>query len=377
MNYQGNLIEKKNNILYIITSLGLGGAEKLLLEYLNRLDTNKYRFHLIILREKPDDLISEINRAAEIINLKVKNKFNPVVIIQLYKLYKLIKPDIIHTHLFQPRVYATIAKLFYKRAILITHKHNNVNLVKHNIFILLEMLCILANKKVVAISQSVKISLMKYEFVSEKKIQVIPNAIDFQRFNKQADFDEKLNEKQIIIGNVGRLEKQKGLPYLLTAMKLILLKYPNVKLEIIGDGSFFNELKKQSNKLNISNSVIFFGKFVNVIPFYKRMDIFVLPSIYEGFGIVLLEAMAAGVPIVATNVDGIKEVVINGESGILVPPKNPEAIAEAVMQIINNPQLKKKFIEAGLKRAQLFDIKEHIMKLDNLYTNLLLADTYR
>jgi glycosyltransferase involved in cell wall biosynthesis len=85
----------------------------------------------------------------------------------------------------------------------------------------------------------------------------------------------------------------------------------------------------------------------------------------------LLEAMAAGIPVVATSVDGIKEVVLDGECGILVPPKNPEAIAAAIIQIVEQPQLAKNLVTNGLLRAKLFDIQEHLMKLDNLYTSLL------
>ncbi len=107
------------------------------------------------------------------------------------------------------------------------------------------------------------------------------------------------------------------------------------------------------------------------------MDIFILPSILEGFGIVLLEAMAAGIPVVASDVDGIREVVIQGESGILIPPKNPDAIASAVIQLIENPQLVKNLVENGLKRARLFDVQDHIMKLESLYSNLLGAESYK
>jgi len=107
------------------------------------------------------------------------------------------------------------------------------------------------------------------------------------------------------------------------------------------------------------------------------MDIFVLPSLYEGFGIVLLEAMAAGVPVVATSVDGIKEVIIHGESGMLVPPKNPEAIAIAVSSIINNHEMARALVVEGFKRAQLFDIQEHLLKLENLYKSLLGVESYK
>jgi len=87
--------------------------------------------------------------------------------------------------------------------------------------------------------------------------------------------------------------------------------------------------------------------------------------------------MAAGVPVIASDVDGIKEVIINEENGILIPPKNPEAIANAIIKLIEDPQLVKKLVENGIKRAQLFDVHEHVSKLDRLYTNLLGDESYR
>ena len=107
------------------------------------------------------------------------------------------------------------------------------------------------------------------------------------------------------------------------------------------------------------------------------MDIFVLPSVYEGFGIVILEAMASGIPVVATDIEGIKEVIVNEISGLLVSPKNPEVLAHAILQIIENRQLREKLIDEGIKRARLFDIHEHVKSLDNLYMTLLEEDSYK
>lgn len=364
-------------ILYVITSLGLGGAEKLLLYYLKHLDKKKYNLFVCCLREKPADLRDEMSNYAEIINLNIRSKFDPMAIVYILKVLRRIEPDIIHTNLFQPRVYTTLAKLFYKHSLLITQKHSIVNPQKHNIFILFEMISILLNKKVIAISESVKKSLTKFEFIPQNKILVLPNCIDYETYKKNSDRYSIRNKNEIVIGTVGRLEKVKGIKYLLLAMKIILAKFPHIRLEIIGDGSQSENLKKITEKLGISNSVKFFGKFTDVIPFYNKMDIFVLPSILEGFGIVLLEAMASGLPVVATNVDGIREVVIQGESGILIPPKNPDAIAKAVIQIIENPELFRNLVENGIRRAQLFDVGEHVMKLESLYSNLLGAESYK
>lgn len=364
-------------ILYVITSLGIGGAERLLLSYLKLLNHQKYDFHVIALREKPDDLLEEISLHSEVSVLGIRSAFSPSVVFRLVKLINQIKPDIIHSHLFQARFYTAIAHLISKRGILITHKHNNVNPKKHNVFIILEMISIFLSKKVIAISNSVKRSLNRYELVPSKKIFILHNGIDYEKFFKIAESNNILRENPIVIGTVCRLEPQKGIQYLLLAMRIILTKFPSVRLEIVGDGSLFQELQSLTKDLGISNSVKFFGKFVDVIPFYKKMNLFVLPSLYEGFGIVLLEAMAAGVPVIATNVDGIKEVVIDGESGILIPSKNPEAIADAVLKLIENPQLADKLVDAGLKRSKSFDIKEHVMKLENFYADLLGVESYK
>ena len=361
----------KKKILFVITSLGYGGAERLLIHYVSKLNKSKYDFLVCSLRDKPDDLVPEISKHTPVKKLNLKNKFNPFIVLRLIRLFKEYKPDLIHTHLFQPRIYATLAYIFYRNSILITQKHNNVNAIKHNIFILIEMVCISLNKKVIAISESVKNSLIKFELVSPKKIYLLPNCIDYQHFNNTSNSSEELNKQDIIIGAIGRLERQKGVKYLILAMKIILSKYPAAILDIIGDGSQLDKLKKLTAKLGISNSVKFFGKFGDVKPFYSKMDIFVLSSVYEGFGIVLLEAMASGVPIVATNVDGIKEVVSDMKSGILIPSKNPQAIADAVIKLIENPQLRSSLIYEGFERSKIFDVQDHVMKLDKFYSTLL------
>lgn len=366
---------KKIKILYVITSLGIGGAERLLVSYLKLLDHKKYEFNVVALWEKPDDLKKEIEEYCKVTVLKIKSRFSPSVVFHLAKLIRQTKPDIIHSHLFQARFYTGFAHLISNYGILITHKHNNVNPKKHNVFILLEMISIFLSKQVIAISNSVKSSLCKFELISSKKIFVLHNAIDYEKFFKIAASNKILIGKPIVIGTICRLEPQKGINYLLLAMKIILTKFPTVQLEIVGDGSLLQELKELTGKLGISNSVKFFGKFADVIPFYSRMNIFILPSLYEGFGIVLLEAMSAGIPVIATNVDGIREVVINGVSGILIRREDPEAIADAVFKIIENPQMADTLVEAGLERSKSFDIKEHVMKLDNFYSNLLGAES--
>ena len=141
---------------------------------------------------------------------------------------------------------------------------------------------------------------------------------------------------------VGRLAEKKGVAYLIAAMESILVDFPKCKLIIVGDGPEKAVLLQQSQQLGISGSIIFAGSVPNssLPSFYKAADVFVLPSIVdstgdtEGLGVVLLEAIAAGTPVVASNVGGIPDIIINGRTGLLVPQKKPYEIARAVSSLL-------------------------------------------
>jgi glycosyltransferase involved in cell wall biosynthesis len=194
-----------------------------------------------------------------------------------------------------------------------------------------------------------------FEEIGVKNIEIIPNGIDLERFDNldKEKSREKLGLKksEFVIMTIARLEKVKGIQYLIKAMKDNQLSPQSrsapagqavisYQLLIIGEGSQRQELEDLVKRLNLEKKVRFLGEVPNKkIPQYlAAADCFVLPSLKEGFGIVLLEAMAANVPVVAANVGGIPDIIEDGKTGILVEPKNPDGLAEAIMKIYSQPE---------------------------------------
>jgi len=176
-----------------------------------------------------------------------------------------------------------------------------------------------------------------------------------------------------VIGFVASLAPRKGHIYLLQAMRLILYSYPELKLLIVGVGPLRRKLEVFVQQNHLGNSVRFMGSRRDIPQLLKAMDIFVSPAIKEAFGINLIEAMYSEVPCIATNVGGIPEVVRDGQTGILVPSANPEALARAVKELLDKPELAKKYGEAGRKRVlENFTADKYIEKLENLYDELII-----
>ncbi|MCC7118163.1 MAG: glycosyltransferase [Anaerolineales bacterium] len=195
------------------------------------------------------------------------------------------------------------------------------------------------------------------EGIDPRRITMIKNGIaplSLERIDRRevrAEFD--LQENDIFLLSVGRLVRQKAHEILISAMPQILKRHPNVKLGICGDGVLRTKLETQIENLRLASSVKLLGRWDNVSRFLIAADIFVLPSRWEGLPIALLEAMSAGLPVVATNVEGVDEVIVERESGFLVPVENSQLLAEAILKLIDDPRL---LIDMGkAAQAQVFE----------------------
>lgn len=232
--------------------------------------------------------------------------------------------------------------------------------------------------KIICISMAVKEQLK----FSEKAV-VIYDGIDTKEIKKNVDRNKlreefNINKSDFIIGTIGRINLIKGQKYLIKSMAEISKTRKDVKLFIVGDVyrnnvKFKLELVKAVNELGIRQYVFFTGFRDDIYDVLSSFNIFVLASsLPEGLGKVIIEAMMMGKPVVATMSGGPSEVVIDGETGFLVPPKDPEKMAEAISKLLNNEGLRKRFGRAGRKRVKkLFSIETKVEKIVNIYGQVL------
>jgi glycosyltransferase involved in cell wall biosynthesis len=184
----------------------------------------------------------------------------------------------------------------------------------------------------------------------------IPNGVTLDRFRRQgADWkvrhDLGISADDIVIGNVGRLSPEKGHTVLLQAAVAVCERLPNTRFLIVGDGALRSSLQRQSHDLGLEKYVVWAGARTDVEGLYQVMDIFVLPSIWEAFGIVIVESMASGVPIVASDLPGVRELIQPGVTGWLVEPGDPTELAACIMRAIENPEERDRIAHDALEQV--------------------------
>ncbi len=177
-----------------------------------------------------------------------------------------------------------------------------------------------------------------------------------------------INLSSKVVGTVGRFDEQKGHMFFLKAIPKILQDVPDVRFIFVGDGSLRSKLEKMGRELEVNQNIIFTGVRRDIPEILSIMDVFVLPSIFEGFGIVLLEAMAVGKPVVASRAGGIPEIVEHGLTGILIEPANPSAIAGSVVKLLKNPVEAKRIANAGRAEVERkFTADAMARKIEGVY----------
>ena len=222
----------------------------------------------------------------------------------------------------------------------------------------------------IAVSSSVRQYLINLGLPKDH-VELIPNGIDLGGRRSAVGGRRKGDNRAPIIGTIGSLNKTKGLNYLISAMPHILKQYPLATLEIIGDGPEKQRLIDDSRQYGIQKHVSLLGRKLDVRKYLNYWDVFVLPSTAETFGIVLLEALEAGVPVIASKVGGIPDIIENNENGLLFEPENPKAIVKAITDILEHPVLAAKFKREGQKTLQKFAWSKIIKKVELLYETVI------
>jgi len=211
-----------------------------------------------------------------------------------------------------------------------------------------QLLFSLGVDRYIAVSNEVAKRMRPLCFAPARKIRVIHNGVPIEQFEAASAALPRNGRARPVVLAVARLHPQKGLEYLLEAAT----RLPDVRFLVAGDGQERSALERKASALGVDNRLEFLGERDDVPALLKAADVFVLPSLYEGLPVSVLEAMAAGTPVVATAVGGTTEAVVDGESGILVPPRDPNALANAIRDLLSSGPLAQKIIAGGRARVR-------------------------
>jgi len=309
-------------------------------------------------------------------------------VIAFFKLWWAIsrgKYDIVHTHTSKAGILGRWAAKAAGVKIIVHTPHGHVfygyfNKVLSILFVFLERLTAIITDKMVILTKRGIGEYLQFKIAPPEKFVAIYSGIDVERF-RTYKYD-KAAEKQrlgipadcMVLGTITRLDPVKGNQYLLKALPAIVNSFTRIKLVVVGDGSQKQALEGYVLQNNLSEKVIFLGVRDDIAAIVSTFDIFILPSLMEGMGKSLLEAQAMGIPVIATKVGGIPEVVKDGETGILVPARDAHAIAEAAIKLLQDETLRRKFSENAKEWVDYrFSIETMVKDISGLYEQLLSA----
>ena len=385
-------------ILHIITRLDMGGSAQNTLQTCLKL-TNKYEtilVHGLSYESKMTDwekrIIEDGIKEAREQGVKVMALPSMVRSIRPLKDFRTLlslvwlifkeKPDIVHTHSSKAGILGRLAAQIAGAPYIVHTPHGHVfyghfGVFASKIFLWIEKIFSKFTDRIVALTNGERNDYIKFSVCPPDKLLKIHSGVDLKPF-MQANGNrvEKkrllgLDQSGTVIGFVGWLLPIKGPEYLFKAMGHIWSDYPNVSLVMVGKGELDVDLRAQALRMNANGRIKFLGWREDIHEIMPVFDLLVLPSLNEGMGRVLVEAMAAGKPVVASEVGGIPDLVRHGETGYLVRPADEKALANGIRKILIDPERAKQMGQQGKEFCWQFSLEAMIEKLDDLYSDLI------
>ena len=368
-------IQVKPKILQIITTSEFGGAQDVVLNICKAL-SNQYDITVIT---TPGGILIEQLRACgiRVYTIPIENNNNPRVIWDLRSIVKSIDPDLIHAHDARAAFTASIAGYLAGSYPLLYHVHLfNPWRTRVGYTRFLDKLPCKLSSRIIACSDHLREYLAKSQGIDPATLVSIPNCVDTKKFapRKAAriTLGENIPEDAFVLLCCARLTENKGIVYLLRAMAGIKTVHPNVHLVLAGDGELKHDLITTARALGVASNVHFLGFVADVRPVLAQCDAYIQPSLVEGLPISVLEAMSMGKPVVATAISGTPEIVRHERTGLCVPAADPEALRDAIVRVIENPNARK----AMASRGQRLVLRDYSLgslqtRLDDLYSQLL------
>ena len=365
-------------VVHYLDSTAYGGCEAVVLSLLRGFDKNSFR-PVMLHHESPsiEKLIQEARQIGVDCHVlpPIKGASQGASLLALVEALRVIKPEILHAHLNWPlgcRYGIAAAKISRIKRVVATSHLVATSFADVRFAGMKQWLQAAMIDRYIAVSAAVKKSLCQSLGVPDAKVRVVPNGISAAPFTRNSNLAlrSQLTEGRDIplVLTPARLHEQKGHAYLLQAATLV----PEAKFIFAGDGPERVKLELQCRQLGLEERVSFLGQRDDVPELLAACDLFVLPSLYEGMPVSVLEAMAAGKPVIATNVGGTDEVVINENTGVLLPPMNAAALATSITRLLADRALAARLAENGRKRAtEMFSIESMVRGVTNVYDEVL------
>jgi len=366
-------VNGKINVLQLVEGMNWGGAETKLVELIAHMDRDRFNTTVCSLGmgERIKDKFDELD--IPFVSLARRSRIDPTLILNVRKLIRQRQIDVVMTTLFYADVVGALASAISPNKAVFSWETISAPewLLTHRLWAY--RFAMKFCSKVVSVSNATADWLVDRRGLARDKVTVIPYGVDLDLFqggggNQALKHQLGFKPDDKLVGVVARLHPQKGHCYFIEAARLIADEFSNAKFVLIGDGDLRDDLEKQVAAAGLTESFSFLGFRNDVRELLRTLDVFVLPSLYEGLPNVILEAMATSLPVVATAVDGTVELVDNGKTGFLVEPKQPDALAAAISQLLRNGNLRESCGAAGrCKVEQKFSLAQQVTNFQNLY----------
>jgi glycosyltransferase involved in cell wall biosynthesis len=366
----------KIKIAHVTFDMRIGGTEMVIKNIIEGSNTKLFEMSIFCIEKPLGPWGVELENAGTQVEAKERKPgFDLSLIFAIRKHIKENQIDVLHCHQYTPWTYGAIAAAGTKTKVIFTEHgrfYPDISSWKRKF---VNPLLVKITNQVTAISSATKNALIQYEFIPSKKIKVVYNGIK----PLQVDSDDVINikaelgiqEDSLIFGTVARLDPIKNHQMMLHAFKLVKERYNNARLIIVGDGEELDNITATIHHLGLKDDVILTGYKTNPTSYLAIFDTYLLSSFSEGTSMTLLEAMSISKPCVVTDAGGNKEIVVNNENGFVTPNNDAEAFANAMIKLVENPEMhKKKSAKSAERYRELFSDKAMNNEYENIYKAL-------
>jgi sugar transferase (PEP-CTERM/EpsH1 system associated) len=363
------------DVLYLITELSMGGAQRALLHLLCGLNRERFAPTVACLYNGDGVIAHEIQTMdIPVFDARMCGKADLKAFNRLYQHVRSVHPTILHSSLFHANLPGRITGRCTGVPIIISSERTMA--MESEWRYRLNRWTISMVDRVVAVSKEVGEFCVSNIRLPAQKVVVIHNGVEIPTLpldaREQARLELGLSQDALVCGAVSRLDPVKGIKDLLLAFSQVGTAFA-AYLVIIGEGSERQHLEQVAQEIGVMDRVIWAGYRANVPSLLTAFDIFVQPSLHEGLPNTVLEAMAAGIPVVATRVGGTPELVVNGKTGMLVPKSDPDSLADVITLLLESPEARESMGRAGRQRVQQhFSVEKMVQKTEQLYEELLM-----